>query len=177
MFDGEGWNKLVDAAGTTKDVRWDSVWAATFNGAGVRTRTDFGYQGLNPANSATGIQKAMFGFGASAIKTELAGATLNFAWFYFNVAASGPSNGSIFNFGTHNRVSSPTSFSRVKRDIVSSEQVPPKTGEYYMPVPKSIAKGFQDGTVTGITIEAPDDSFIYHGALRSVSLRVNYTKP
>ncbi|MFC9088986.1 RHS repeat domain-containing protein [Nocardiopsis dassonvillei] len=133
---------------------YPATWTASWYGYGKRSGSR-AYQGDTQLGDGTGTQYSKIGFNDSAIRADLAGATIDrvearltneHAWFNSGLTAR---------IGTHNNSSEPSGSASVDGTFSRSSHAWTKGQAKYVTLSDAIGAELRDGTARGLTLGRP----------------------
>lgn len=177
-WDGDSWVPLLDRTPGTAPYKgsWSSNWVGGYNESGSRIRTDVGFQGR--FSGTNGRQKAMFGLPYAAIRTALAGSTINAVVISMVVTHTYWNSGSIFQIGTHDHEAgtSPTTYTNIMSRYLATTDVLAPGNHKEIPVANTFGNQLRDGTAAGLILETTSNDWLYYGSVSSMQVTIHYTK-
>jgi hypothetical protein len=128
--------------------------------------------------SAThGQRRVMLGLNDSAIRSDLAGATIREVWIKMRTDHFYANAGGEVRFGAHNKSSAPGGYSSVRERVFADHWPKSGYGKEWRRAPDWFGNALRDGTIRGLTINQRSDSSAFYGAMAwgTFRLRIVYT--
>ncbi|MFF8768488.1 hypothetical protein ACF07Q_28570 [Nocardiopsis dassonvillei] len=133
---------------------YPATWTASWYGYGKRSGSR-AYQGNSQLGDGTGNQYSKIGFNDSAIRADLAGATIDRVQVRLTNEHAWHNSGLTARIGTHNNSSEPSGSSSADGTFSRSSHAWTKGQTKYVTLPSGVGAELRDGTTRGLTLGRP----------------------